>query len=402
MIVGLAFTIFAVSSFAAEERDVEIHGFVSQGFISTTDNNFIANSNDGTFEFNEIGINFGNKLTSKLRVGMQLFARDFGDTGNNELKIDWALADYRVAEWLGLNFGQLKVPHGFYNEYRDIDSLRPFVFLPQSIYPEITRDVTLSIQGGGIYGSIDMHAAGLLFYQALYGTQAIEPNSRLNEAVSGYPQSAIDSESTKVDRKYAGSLAYDTPLQGFRLGVSYNNTELSFNGHFNQDIMLDENIVIIPEGTNATIDFDTYENWIYSLEYTWRNLVLMAEYMDSYRKYEDSITGKGKHETTGWYVAGTYRFVNWFELGAYYSVTDSDSDISSGQFVLPDFYSELTDICVTARFDINDYWTFKLEYHTFTGAKGLSAWDNETKTENAIDYFEKDWTMFAAKLTVAF
>jgi len=89
-------------------------------------------------------------------------------------------------------------------------------------------------------------------------------------------------------------------------------------------------------------------------------------------------------------------------LGAYYSVTDSDSDFSFGPFTLPDFYSELTDVCGTVRFDFNAYWTLKLEYHTFTGAKGLSAWDNETKTENAIDYFEKDWTMFAAKLTVAF
>jgi len=85
LITGLAFSFFAPHSYAAGGiDDVEIHGFVSQGYISTTENNFIEDSKDGSLEFNELGINFGKRLTSKLHIGMQLFARDFGEIGNNK------------------------------------------------------------------------------------------------------------------------------------------------------------------------------------------------------------------------------------------------------------------------------------------------------------------------------
>lgn len=400
LIAGLAFTFFFAHSLAAGERDVQIHGFISQGYISTTENNFISDSQKGTFEFNEVGINFGKELTDNMHIGIQFFSRDFGETGNNEVKIDWALADYRPLDWLGIRFGQIKTPHGLYNEYRDVDALRTYVLLPQSVYPEITRDVTLSIQGGGIYGLINMDAVGRLSYQALYGTQTIDPNNnRLSETLAVIPQTFIDNDRTEVDRKYAGNLVYDGPLPGLRLGVSYDNIEMALSGKYNKEI------VIFPVGHPVRMKFDTNENWVYSLEYTWENLVLMAEYMDTYRRYDNSVAGSGEFEQTGWYAGGIYRLTDWFELGGYYSSTESDTRENIGSFTFPDYYDDLTDICATLRFDINEYWLLKLEYHTLTGAKGLSAWDNPSSSPGDSIFtedFEKNWTMFAAKLTASF
>ncbi len=406
LIIGLAIAFFAAPTFAADEAAVQIHGFISQGYLTTTENNFVADSKNGTLEFNELGLNFSKRLTNELYVGIQLFARDFGETGNHEVKIDWALADYRFADWLGLRIGQLKAPHGLYNEYRDIDSLRTYIFLPQSIYPEITREVTLSIQGGGLYGLIDMQAAGRLSYQALFGTQKIDANSdRLTEALSGIPTASVDNEDSEVDSKYVGSLAYDTPLPGLRLGVSYDNIELSLSGRYNTLIA-----GTIPEGTPTGLIFDTYENWVYSLEYTLGNLVLMSEYMDTNREYLSTIGNlhreKFKYEQTGWYVGGTYRLTDWLELGGYYSETEADADLGTISF--PDYYDELKDICGTVRIDINTYSLLKLEYHSFTGAKGLSAWDNPPSSPDNIfisaadGEFAEEWTMFAIKATVAF
>jgi hypothetical protein len=401
--IGLAFTFFAAPGFAIEHSDVQIHGFISQGFISSTENNFVADSKDGTFEFNEMGINFSKKLTSRLHIGLQLFARDFGATGDNEVKIDWALVDYRIVDWLGLRFGQLKAPRGFYNEYRDVDALRTFIFLPQSIYKEILRDITLSIQGGGLYGLIDMHAAGQLTYQALYGTQTIEGhNNRLVEALSGIAISAFENDSNDLDVKYIGSLAYDTPVTGLRLGVSYDNIEMKITGHSTQDVL-----GIVPVNTPVDISIDAFENWVYSLEYAWQNLTIMAEYLDSNMEFGVTVAPvidqEGTVEQSGWYVGATYRLTDWFEVGAYYSDLESESDLPL--ISLPDYYEQLTDICATTRLDLNEYWTLKLEYHTFTGAKGLSSMDNPSGTISdafGVGDFEKDWTMFVAKLTVAF
>ena len=72
---------------------LQIHGFISQGFMMSNENNFLGQTKDGTFEFNEFGINFSTELTNELRVGMQIFARDLGYLGNEELTVDWAYGD---------------------------------------------------------------------------------------------------------------------------------------------------------------------------------------------------------------------------------------------------------------------------------------------------------------------
>jgi len=326
-----------------------------------------------------------------------------------KIKIDWALADYRVEDWLGIRIGQLKAPHGLYNEYRDIDSLRTFIFLPQSVYPEITRDVTLSIQGAGLYGLINMREGGRLSYQAFYGTQTIDPNSRLSENLAGFPQDTIDNESSKVDEKYAGNLIWDTPLTGLRLGASYSNITMALNGYWNKDIYFDLNgtqLLLFEEGSSVMLENDPVENWVYSMEITWRNLLLMAEYMDRKRNIYSSVSGGSTidAETTGWYAGAAYRFTDWFELGGYYSTIETTDLTEGAGYAVPDWYIEQEDICVTARFDINEYWTLKLEYHDLTGALGLSARDNPSDTATFVSptFFEEDWTMFAAKITVSF
>src|SRR5687768_12660390 len=73
-----------------EELFVEIHGFVSQGFILTVGNEYLANgSTSGSFEFSEVGLNFTKSLTETLSLGAQLFAQDLGARGNYTPTFDW-------------------------------------------------------------------------------------------------------------------------------------------------------------------------------------------------------------------------------------------------------------------------------------------------------------------------
>ncbi len=397
LITGLAVAQLTAGSPAAEDMGVNIHGFVSQGYLSTTENNFVTDSKDGTFEFNETGINFGRELTDNLRFGLQLFARDFGDQGNNEIKLDWAYADYRIGDWMGIRFGQLKAPHGLYNETRDVDMLRNAIFLPQSVYQEIMRDATLSLQGAGIYGYLDMNAAGGLSYQAMYGTQYIAPNNKMAEALTGIYSTALVNIGFDVDYKYAASLVWDSPLPGLRVGVTNDNVKFK---------VIEEWVIGIPgisePGDLAYADYKKLENWVVSAEYTWKNLMLMAEFMQTYKEYDLGTFTDLESEPYAWYVGAVYRFTDWFELGAYYSQTENDApDIGRD---IPDFYHELNEICVSARFDVNEFLSFKIEGHSFQGAYGLSSFDNENRSPNPAidDYFEEDWTLFAAKLTVAF
>ena len=93
-----------------QAEDVDIHGFLAQGYLKTDKNNFLADTEDGTFEFNEMGINFVTGVTDRLRIGIQFFARDIGDLGNDEIVLDWGYGDYLWREWLGFRAGLIKIP----------------------------------------------------------------------------------------------------------------------------------------------------------------------------------------------------------------------------------------------------------------------------------------------------
>ncbi len=150
------------------------------------------------------------------------------------------------------------------------------------------------------------------------------------------------------------------------------------------------------------MEYKKFENMVYSMEYTWRNLMIMAEYIQVKKEYYINFIGEGSDKPEGWYAGATYRFTDWLELGGYYSESHSNHEPVGILPELPDYYDYLKNICVTARFDISGHWALKLEYHNFTGSYGLSARDNPESSLFALDFFEKDWRMVAAKLTASF
>ena len=62
---------------------VDIHGFISQGYLKSDQNNFLAETEEGSFQFNEMGLNFNQDVTHDLRIGIQFFSRDLGKNGND-------------------------------------------------------------------------------------------------------------------------------------------------------------------------------------------------------------------------------------------------------------------------------------------------------------------------------
>src|SRR5688500_7283119 len=116
---------------------LQVHGFVSQGWIKTTQHNYLGNTEraQGSFDFTEVGINFTKPLADNVRVGLQIFSHDLGTLGNYAPQFDWYYLDYRAFDWLGIRAGKTKLPWGLYNEANDVDAGRVPVLLPQSVYP---------------------------------------------------------------------------------------------------------------------------------------------------------------------------------------------------------------------------------------------------------------------------
>ena len=123
-----------LAEFTVDDRTVTMHGFFTQGFMLSNDNNFItADTSQGTFKMTDGALNIGTNLTDKLHVGGQVYDRYIGRLGKGEVQLDWAYADYRMKDWLGFRGGKIKTALGLYNDTQDMDFLHTWALLPQSI-----------------------------------------------------------------------------------------------------------------------------------------------------------------------------------------------------------------------------------------------------------------------------
>jgi hypothetical protein len=355
---------------------VAVHGFASPGFIYTTNQvNYLAQSDRGSFEFAEVGLNFTKALTDDLRLGLQLFAGQLGPRGDYRPTVDWFYIDYHFRDWLGLRAGRVKIPFGLYNEINDVDSARVAVLQPQALYSETTSNFLLAQTGFELYGYHRFGAAGALEYRFFLGTVFID-------LPASTPFLVWDSVRTPFI--VGGRLLWETPLSGLRLAVSV------------QDLRIDGTIhVTFPEPETLTIQIPGVLTAA-SAEYTAGAFQAALEYSRWFVGLNSSDTNVYPHlslVSERAYALATYRVNRWFWPGAYYAmyfpnVDDRSSPAGKGH-----------DLAATLRFDINAHWLVKLEGHLMAGTASLDPALNGNQPPTALPLW---WGAFLVKTTAYF
>lgn len=384
---------FLLPTANAEDSDLEIHGFISQGYLSTSDNVYLVrDSDDGSLQFSEAAVNFSKEINDNLRGGLQLLSRDFGEVGNNDIKLDWGFLDYSKHDYFGIRLGKVKNEMGLYNSSRDVDLLRSCVLLPQSVYNESLRDLYGAVQGGGFYGVFDVW--GGVTYETSIGVMDLEDeNTYFAEGlntIAAAQGTTVDKSTIDADGKilYSGSLRWTPPVDGLRLGISCAAGEMDLSG------------TITGTPASLSLEMETKYALFYSAEYIKNGFTLAAEYL--HNKVETRMATSGAVLSTrraqGYYALCSYRVNDLFEFGTYYSVYYPDkSDKDGNRFTalgLNDFRAWQKDLTVFTRFDINDNWLVKAEVHFIDGTASVI----QSYTTNE----EKDWEMFAIKTTYSF
>jgi hypothetical protein len=359
------------------ERHVQIHGFGSQGFVYTNDNNWLTmNTSAGSAAFTDFGANVSMQVTDRLRIGAQVYDRNIGNLGDWHLSLDWAFADYRLKPWLSFRGGKVKTVIGLYNDTQDFEFLSAFALLPQSVYALDMRDAQVSHTGGDIYGDIPLgRRTGTLSY-IVYG------GDRQDNYYGGYPYALRKSEvpldmTSNGGLQRGADLRWQTPFQGLLVGISRMSQDTEAKGTF------------VPFWNPAA---GKIPYWGYTKQY-WLNqfygkyskgaLNLASEYR---RTYIDAVVLNGTSEAwadvRGCYASGSYRVAKRLELGAYYShytMTARYGGILGAAFpsLLDTSRPEnhIYDKVVSGRIDLNRFWNVKLEAH-FMDGYGMGPYPN--------------------------
>jgi hypothetical protein len=370
MILFVLCTVWISGTVSALDRDqIQIHGFASQGYLRSNHYDYLgAETEDGTVEFNEFGLNVISNLADNLRLGIQFLARDLGDAGNDEIKVDWALGDYRYRNWLGVQIGKLRRALGLYNQSRDVDAARTGVFLPLSVYNENFRVPQEAIKGIGLYGTLP----GGFEYQLQYGSLGSDWERQLRESPNAENVQANDDS-------YVAYLVWNAPLDGLKLVGRYD-----YMGWSSDWVQGD-----------TTMEFETdRDGFLVGTEYTYGNLTCAAEYVQV-----EFVMNDGAFDWTieSYYGLVTYRFTDWLELGTSYSISYENNDDKEGdRFAAqgtPRAQAWNKDLAISARFDLNESWIVKLEGHWINGLYGVSGYGDDPS---------EDGFLGAAKVTFSF
>jgi hypothetical protein len=352
--------------FTILQRIVQMHGFASQGFVDTNQNNWLTmHTSKGSGAFTDFGFNVSTFVTDKLHIGAQLYDRDLGNLGEWHPSLDWAVVDYKLNRSISMRGGKVKTRLGLHNDTQDLDFLHPFVLLPQSVYPTDLRDATIAHTGGDVYGTVSPKPHwGSLAYTIYAG-------HRSDSIYSGYPY--LLTQFGTHFRSYGGlqygaDLRWETPWKGLLLGLSRMNEDIRGSGtsvnQFNPGM-----IISYSESSRAD-----WTNQFYG-QYSRGPMQIDAEY----RRYvRDQMIFGGASENPidvrGWYMSGAYRLVKRVQIGAYYSHYTVQSFLKGSLAFLDPVPTPLSlpenhvfDKVVAGRIDLNRWWNVKLEGHFMDG-----------------------------------
>lgn len=425
---------------AAEFHGVEVSGFASLGYVNSAYNEFLAEgSEEGSWELNNVALNFGYQATDRLRFAAQIYASNLGNAGedaqyeddfiaptyswkNGGVGLDLAFAQYTVADEFGVRLGRVKQPFGLHNEVRDIDAVRGSATLPQAVYDNRSREYDFAINGGSVFGSIGAGKAGTFDYQFFGGKIDVALNGSV---ASQYITPELTLEDVTVGMIYGGQVMWNAPIEGLKVGFSMRQTQdRNSTVHLNPETLVASFPVPFPPftGSYALPDedlevSDDSTNILLSLEYTTGDFIFQGEYLRTDQKREYSLDSLDMVASSpfldplsqpinsdhiiseGWYVMMSYRPVTEIEVGGYASFYAADIANRSTK----NWNDYQNDFAAFARLDTSiEGLLFKVEAHIVRGTGQLDVPDKQGGYFDEEPTTEENWHYVVFKTAYSF
>jgi hypothetical protein len=335
-----------------EDLNIQVHGFATQGLLYSTNNNvFATKSSDGSPNWTEAVVNISAQPVPKLRFTVQPRFELLGNYSNG-FTLDYANADYKASDAIGVRFGKVKLPTGLFNETQDIDPSYMWALLPQGAYPLASRNGQLSQYGGTVYGTLGVEGSpklGKLEYRAWGGEVALSANDGYFTSIV---EAGLELPNGLTHTEAGGALHWRAPIRGLMIGASIikNNAASS-------------KLNVATGAFSGEYSVSPYYEPDYFAQYQRGRFMLAGEYNRLAGKYKVQFapgTPYAPFDERALFGMGSYKIREKLSAGLYYG------QIFSVKSPLgPARYSK--DWAVSARYDFNQYIYAKAEQHFIDG-----------------------------------
>jgi hypothetical protein len=331
--------------YAQDLEGIVVHGFVSQGFLFSSSNNYLSmKSSDGSPQWTDAVVDLSDPISENLRVGIQLRMYQLGEFGGSNVQVDWASGDYRVNDHFGIRAGKVKTVWGLFNDSQDVDPAFLWILLPQGSYSTDHKSFYLAHVGADVYGEFPLgNGAGTLHYVAYGGQATIDLNDGY---IQTFAELGLVFTNSLGGKTYGADLQWETPLKGLTLGTSGN--------------------MLAANGTAPAGSFHSPAYLVPSMygQFSRGRVYLAGEY-DRIPINATITIGTEVipfvEDGRSWFAMGSYRLTSKVQVGSYYShYVNKAADTTQ-----PANYSK--DWVVSGRYDFNAYFYAKIEGHFLHG-----------------------------------
>jgi hypothetical protein len=366
--MALALGTIPVAAQSLEDLNIQIHGYATQSFAYTTNNNWNSmDTSDGSPAWTEAVVSVTAQPSQKLRFGAQARYFLMGESFGNAITLDWASGDYKVNEKFGVRFGKVKTPNGLLNDTQDIDPAFLWSLLPQGMYPITSRNSILAHYGAVIYGGTPKSKQlGKLEYQLYYGERVIPQSDGffvpIVEGGAVFPNGLSGPTS-------GGTVHWKLPVDGLMAGVALDREDT-----------IGPIVVAGPgfSGNNVKSPFDIP---FYFGRYEHGKYMVASEYSRVAADHKTIFTvgPPGVQQSIidhrMKYVMASYKLTEKLSAGAYWS-SIFDLKMALG----PERFEK--DWTISGRYDFNPFLYIKAEQHFMNGeqSEAYLTVDNTTLT----------------------
>lgn len=383
MVMSVLLLLCFCSQAQSDDGKIKWHGFAAQGIIQAEGSNFVNNDGDVSLELTEIGLNASYRINRHFRVAGQGVYLNGGNRFANGARLDYLFLDWQIHNTfdsqINVFLGRNKNYHRLYSATRDVPHTRSSIVLPQSLYIDVFRDVSIGTDGIFMRGHFN-NSLGEWDVNWNYGFSEIS-DKQLKLFVSPLAQGDL-----KLEFEHQASFNWRPKNSQMELGASILDSKFDYKASENEPFI-----------NGQTTVQGLYLNYQYNSEF-WS----ITSELVRFRFVTDNFLFPDLHsdaQAEGGYVQGKLFFSSSLSAMLRLDIYDADRKDRDGALQeattgIPRYFGFMDQATVGLTWNIAPNWRLQGEYHRVKGTARLAP----ILVPDLVNNNQKYWDVWALQL----